>query len=646
MTTAPNKTRSEDEEDGDRRDSVATQLVRLTVETGVSLFRATDDVAYGSVPMAEGKKKRRENHKLRSSSFASWLRRSYYVAAGKTANANAVSDAIGALEGFALYGSPIESIYLRVAKREAKHYLDLCDPNWRVVEIDAAGWRILDTPPVRFRRPRGMLPLPEPKQRGSLDLLRPFLNVDGEDGWRLAVAWILAALRPCGPYPLMVLSGQQGSAKSTTARVLRSLVDPGRAPIRCEPKDARDLMIGANSNWILALDNLSSIPAWLSDALCRMSTGGGFSTRQLYSDDEEVIFDAQRPVILTSIEDVTTRGDLLERSLILSLPSIPESKRRPEKEFWDDFNKQYPAILGALMDVLSGAIRELPAVNLPRLPRMADFCMWATACERALKWPPGSFIESYERNCSAANDVALEASPLVAPIQQLLDDPPFWTGTASELLAKLNGLVGDKAAHAQGWPKSPQALSNKLRRITPNLAGVGIRVEHDREGRGRRRTHTLRREEKSPETSSASSAASAIAKNTEKTSDFVRTRTQTQDRPADAARAHADATPNDCVRTKSAGNAWKPAHADDADDADDVSGDFSSDAGNDGQGEGIDGIGDNDDLDFDPDGNPRRGEASVGDDRGEEDEEGAGTWIAPDADPMSGPPYNPHVTEE
>src|SRR5690606_22857722 len=186
---------------------------------------------------------------------------------------------------------------------------------WRV------DWRLATRRPV-FRRVRGMRPLPEPRSGGSIEDLRPFVNVPDENAWRLLVAWLLAALRPTGPYPVLVLQGEQGSAKSTTARVLRALVDPSKAPIRTMPRDERDLMVAASNSWVIVLDNLSGIPNWLSDAICRLSTGGGFATRALYTDDEEAIFEATRPVILNGIDDVVSRSDLLDRSLVLTLPTI------------------------------------------------------------------------------------------------------------------------------------------------------------------------------------------------------------------------------------------------------------------------------------------------------------------------------------
>src|SRR5579872_5121171 len=177
---------------------------------------------------------------------------------------------------------------------------------------------------------------PHPGSGGKLDALRPFVNTPTDADWVLLASWLVAALSARGPYPVLVLHGEQGSAKSTTARVLRALVDPSTVPLRSEPKEARDLMIAAKHGWMLAYDNLSHLVPWLSDAICRLSTGGGFGTRQLYTDEDEILFDAMRPVIIDGIEELATRGDLLDRSIILRLPPIPDNRRRPEADFWQD----------------------------------------------------------------------------------------------------------------------------------------------------------------------------------------------------------------------------------------------------------------------------------------------------------------------
>ena len=164
-----------------------------------------------------------------------------------------------------------------------------------------------------------MQPLPTPEKGGSIDTLRHFLNVQDAQDFVLVVAWALAALRDAGPYPVLVLSGEQGSAKSTFSTILRSLLDPRTAPLRALPREERDLFITATRSHVLAFDNVSGLPPWISDALCRIATGGGFAVRQLYTDQEEVLLDAARPVILNGIEDIVTRPDLADRAIFLTL---------------------------------------------------------------------------------------------------------------------------------------------------------------------------------------------------------------------------------------------------------------------------------------------------------------------------------------
>ena len=192
-----------------------------------------------------------------------------------------------------------------------------------------------------------MLPLPGPGSGGSIETLRDFLNVSSDDDFVLVVAWLLAALRNRGPYPVLILSGEQGSAKSTFSAVLRALIDPNTAPLRALSREDRDLFIAANNGHVLTFDNVSGLPTWISDTLCRLATGGGFAVRQLYSDQDEVLFDATRPVILNGIEDIVARPDLADRGLFLTLEPIPEDQRQPEGELWAAFEQARPFILGA-----------------------------------------------------------------------------------------------------------------------------------------------------------------------------------------------------------------------------------------------------------------------------------------------------------
>jgi hypothetical protein len=327
----------------------------------------------------------------------------------------------------------------------------------------------------------------------------PFLNVS-EEHWPLVAGWLAAAIRPTGPYPLLKLLGEQGSAKTTTARVLRKLIDPNAAPVRAEPKDARDLMIAANNGWVLCLDNLSSLRPWLSDALCRMSTGGGFATRTLYTDEDETIFDSQRPVILTSIEDIGPRSDLLERSLIIELPTIGEGARRAEKALWSEFEEAHPQILGALLDVVCGAMRRLPEVERKpdaNLSRMADFEQWGEAAEGPLGLAPGTFAEAYAANREAATHVALESSPVVTALLKFLAKNPYVEATANDLLEKL-GWIDSELKRVPGWPNAPRVLSQILKRVAPNLRQVGIVAVQDTRGGGNAKEKVWRIEKTEP----------------------------------------------------------------------------------------------------------------------------------------------------
>jgi hypothetical protein len=497
--------------DGER-ESQATQLVNLAL-TSVSLFHHGDET-FAMFPVRE----HIETHALKSKGFRRWLAGTYFEREQKVAAGDAVRAAIETLAGHAQFRGEEREVYVRVAGHDGKLYLDLCDPDWRAVEITRDGWCIVESKdcPVQFRRAHGMRPLPPPERGGSIDDLCPFLNTASEADFRLVVGFLVACYRDRGPYPVLVLHGDPGAAKSTTARVLRDLVDPNDAPVRSEPREARDLMIAASNGWLIAFDNLSHLPSWLSDSLCRMSTGGGFSTRELYSDGDEVIFDAQRPVILTGIEEIATRGDLLDRAIPLYLPRIDESQRLTEAQFHEAFDRARPRLLGVVLDAISYALRNLGNVRLERLPRLADFAAWVEAAAPALGWAPGAFLNAYAENRATANDVTLAASPVAEAIRAL---PADFTGTATELLILLNGMVGEIRDRA--WPRSPRGLSNALRRISANLAAIGVRVTFGREP-GRRLIQITRTPAPSPAKGGNVSSSASSSSQTQENQAFFR----------------------------------------------------------------------------------------------------------------------------
>ena len=462
------------------RKSQATMLVELASDC--DLFHTPAGDGYATFRVDE----HRETWPVRNRGFKRWLSRRFYLKHETAPGSQALNDALNVIDGTALFGGPEREVHVRVAEHDGRIFIDLCNAQWEAVEIAPSGWRVVDDPTVRFRRAKAMMPLPYPAKGGSVSELRSLMNVSKAD-WPLVPTWMLAAMRPRGPYPILCLHGEQGTAKSTDARILRSVLDPNCSPLRSEPREPRDLMISANNGWVITLDNLSRMPTWLSDALCRLSTGGGFATRTLYENDEETIFDAMRPIVITSIEEVGTRGDLLDRSVLLSLPTIPDSKRMKESDFWRMFHAKHAAILGAMLDAVSEALRRVDTVTLSSLPRMADFAVWGTAGEKALGLQPGEFMAAYTGNREAGNELAIEASPVGKMIMKLMSTVSTWSGTATDLLGALDDLADEKVRRLKSWPQTARKLGGDIKRLAPNLRAVGIEVDFGHQGRGRRK---------------------------------------------------------------------------------------------------------------------------------------------------------------
>lgn len=498
------------EESGEAGGRGPTQAdILIDLAQSAELFHAPDGTGFADLDING----HRETWPIRAKGFRRWLARRFFEATGGAPSSEALQSALNVIEAKAHFDAPERTVHVRVGGLDHRLYLDLGDQTWRAVEIDAAGWRVIDHPPVRFRRAAGMQALPAPIAGGSVEALRSFLNVRSDADFVLVIAWALACLRNRGPYPVIALSGEQGSAKSTFSAILRALLDPNTAPLRALPREDRDLFIAASNGHVLAFDNVSGLPAWISDTLCRLATGGGFAVRQLYSDQDEVLFDAARPVILNGIEDIVTRPDLADRALFLTLEPIPEQRRRPERELWAAFETERPRILGALLDAVAKGLAMLPQTRLDRLPRMADFALWAAACETAL-WPAGTFWSAYCGNRDEAVEGVIDADPIAAAVRALMAMRTEWTGTASELLGALAEMAGERMAKSKTWPDSPRALAGRLRRAATFLRKIGIEIGFGREGRARTRIIRISTAESPPPEAgrvqpSASSASSA-----------------------------------------------------------------------------------------------------------------------------------------
>jgi len=474
-------------------------------------FRPTNDLkeSYVNVifmldeidEMTGNKTRHRKTFGAPSHDLSLWLTNEFFKSTGKAPNADTLKTVMNRLEATAKNEQSRYSIFIRVGYHEEKFYLDLGDETWGAIEIDDSGWQKFNEPPICFRRTDGMTPLPDPTE-GDLDdcdaleklsLLRSFLNLKSEEDFVLVVCWLLTALRPKGPYPVLVLSGEQGTAKSTFARIMRALIDPNKAPLRSLPREDGDLIVAAHNSHTLVFDNVSEFSGDISDALCRIATGSGHGKRKLYTDNTEVIFDGSRPIILNGITDIVTRSDLADRAITVTLEPIPPENRRLEKDLWEAFDKVKPRILVVLLDAMVVGLKRLPEIPKPKeLPRMADFAFWSIACETAF-WAEGTFNAVFEHNYSRTLRMVLDNDDVSVAVQNLMEEQrertlDSWEGTATELLNKLETKMPSNITRSVTWPKGPPQLSRRLNRLQPTFREIGIAIET-----GNRKGHQAKR---------------------------------------------------------------------------------------------------------------------------------------------------------
>ena len=275
---------------------------------------------------------------------------------------------------------------------------------------------------------------------------------------------------------MLALSSEQGSGKSTASSVLKNLIDPSQAGRRRAPKQEHDLFIAAQFSQVLSFDNLSSIPAWMSDALCVLSTGGVFTTREMYSNTEETVLEAVRPVIINGIPDLLARPDLAERALTIMFRRI--ETRAPEQVLNARYELARPHLLGALLSALAEGLKNLATTVFEESPRLADFARLIVAAESSLPWPRGAFLLAYSQMQNEAASTVLDGEPIAEALRAFIEEAQDWRGTVKELLAGLNDQEGYPATNRPppGWPRTPRAMGEALRRLAPALRKTGYAI--------------------------------------------------------------------------------------------------------------------------------------------------------------------------
>lgn len=421
---------------------------------------------------------------VRSKEFDEWLAYRLFKVMGSAPSQQTLDELRRVVVATAKHEhAPIRPSFRRIARLDDAIYLDLCNDKREAVKITANGWKVIASQELpesfRFVRSAGMqaLPAPATPEEGDIKSLRNLftLKPDREDapsitdsGFVLLVSFLLSCFTR-GPYPILVMDGGAGTAKSTTTDLARSVIDPSFVPGRSMPASELDLFVAAQNSHIQLFDNLSHIPPWFSDALCRLSTGGGLSKRELFTDAEEVLMRSRNPVLLNGLHsDMLNRNDLLDRSLIVTLAKV--AKNKTEERVRTDFAAGHPVALAGLLSMVVHGLRNLASVpEEGAKTRLADFERWLNACESYL-WPRGTFQRVFMGMRATAKAKLLRHAPVSRALLSFMQDRESWSGTASELNQALyaihdsaNMFEGSPLAPEQRWPGAVHIFSRRLR---------------------------------------------------------------------------------------------------------------------------------------------------------------------------------------
>jgi len=407
------------------------------------------------------------------------LRAAYFSAHKKGIGDIALATAVSTLTAIAKHQGTEQQVNVRCAKLGDAYYIDLCDDKWRAIRVDKDGWEIVAHPPVLFTRNKNMRSLPAPEIKGELNRIWKHVNIP-ENRQPLILTWMLECFRPDTPFPVLELNGEQGSAKSSTQRHLRDLIDPNKVALRGRPKTVEDIFVSAANNWLVSFENLSNLTAEQQDAICTLATGGGFATRLFYTNGEEHVLESKRPVVINGINPVSSQPDLIERVISIEAPVIPPHQRKDEQSLEAAWQKDYPYIFAGLMDLFSAVLRLLPEIELGEMCRMADYQRLGEAVMQAQGGKSGDFSHLYTVVASEGADRSLETYGISNALQVFMSRKKPWEGTYLSLLGELSCLPGIDRSH---WPKSPRGLANQLKRIAPGLRRHGISVENLGHGR-------------------------------------------------------------------------------------------------------------------------------------------------------------------
>jgi hypothetical protein len=462
------------EEPEKKKTTQAEHLLQLVDASGASFFRTTENELYSTIPACG----HTEIWQLEGRDFKTWLSGLYYRETGRAINNDAVVQVLTVLSAKARFDDP-NTIQLstRVAERDGAFWYDLTNEQWQAVKITSDGWAVSDSPPILFTRYRHQAAQPLPQPGGDVRKIARHINL--KDQRTLFLCWLVSCFIPGIPHPMPIFYGEKGAAKSTACGLLKTLIDPSALETLTLQSDPRTMAVNLQQHYFLPFDNVSHINEEMSDTLCRAITGGGIQQRKLFTNADDHIFTFQRCLAINGINNVATRPDLLDRSLLVELERISDTERRELSEIQRAFQEDRPAILGGILDTLSAAMRIYPSVRLDRLYRMADFTRWGYAIGEALGGRGRRFLEEYDANRESQNTEAINSDPVATLIVEFMRGRSAWDGTVAELYRELSAIAADHniSVKSKAFPDAPARLGKRINGIKSNLEAVGVFTE-------------------------------------------------------------------------------------------------------------------------------------------------------------------------
>jgi hypothetical protein len=428
---------------------------------------------------------RRTTAPVQESAYALHVRHVAFRA-GLTLSEAALIEVVQQQAARAVFDGPQRPVFVRHGVHDGAIYIDLADDSGSAVAITPDGYRVVANPPVLFRRVSGAQELPRPDDGGTFEEFLDLVGLTHSADRILLTSWLVGALHPRGPYPILSLAASQGSGKSLLAEFLIGLLDPCDVPLMALTENERDLSVIARDLRVLGFDNVSGLSPALSDSLCRLVSGAGLRDRRLYSQNETVTFRGCRPIVMTSIGEVLSRPDLRQRSITISLAPIDRTRRRTEADLRAEFLRIRPGVLGAMFKAAATGLANLPTTQLRSSLRMADFSAFITAAEPSLPWKPGEFQAAYNADQQAADETAVEDSPVGSAVIRFMAGKTEWTGAVGDLLPHIDTAATSVNRGRLDFPKTAKGLSDSLERVRPALQASGVelvRMERTHSGR-------------------------------------------------------------------------------------------------------------------------------------------------------------------